>query len=56
VDITASVLMTSLDMAKTKHKKESDKAILASVTKEMQQPRVAKSAQIIGDKLQSAKV
>jgi hypothetical protein len=43
-------------MAKTKLKKESDKALLASVTKEMQQPRVAKSAQIEADRHQTAKV
>jgi hypothetical protein len=43
-------------MVKTKYKKESDKALLASVAKEMAQPRVAKSVQIEADKQQTAKV
>jgi hypothetical protein len=43
-------------MAKTKRKKESDKALLASVTKEMAQPRVAESAQIEAHRQRAAKV
>jgi hypothetical protein len=43
-------------MAKTKSKKESDKTLLASVTKEMAQPRVAESARIEADKQRRAKV
>jgi hypothetical protein len=43
-------------MAKTKFKRESDKALLASVTKEMAQPRVAESARIEADKQRTAKV
>jgi hypothetical protein len=43
-------------MAKTKYKRESDKAVLPSVTKEMAQPRVAESAQIEADKLQATTV
>jgi hypothetical protein len=43
-------------MGKTKYKKESDKALLACITKEMAQPRVAKSAQIETDKQKTAKV
>jgi hypothetical protein len=43
-------------MARTKSKKESDKALLASVTKEMARPRVAESARIEADKQRTAKV
>ena len=43
-------------MAKTKSKKESDKALLASVAKEMAQARMAKSVQIEADKQQTGKV
>jgi hypothetical protein len=43
-------------MAKTKSKKESDKALLASVTEEMAQPRVVESARIEADKQRTAKV
>jgi hypothetical protein len=43
-------------MPKTKYERESDKALLASVTKEMAQPRVAESAQIEADKLQGTTV
>jgi hypothetical protein len=43
-------------MAKTKHKKETDDELLASVTKEMAKPRVAESAQMGTDKLQATKV
>jgi hypothetical protein len=42
-------------MAKTKSKKESDKALLASVTKEMAQPRVAESARMEADRQRTAK-
>lgn len=42
-------------MAKTKYKKESDKALLASIAKEMAQPRVAESARIGADKQHIAK-
>jgi hypothetical protein len=42
-------------MAKMKSKKESDKALLAGIAKEMEQPRVAKSAQIEADKQQTSK-
>ena len=43
-------------MTKTKHKKESYKAFLAGITKEMAQPRVAESVQKATDKQQTAKV
>jgi hypothetical protein len=43
-------------MAKTRSKKESDKALLASITKEMAQPRVAESAKVEADKQRAAKV
>jgi hypothetical protein len=43
-------------MTKTKCKKESDKALLASIKKEMAQPRVTESARIEADKQQTAKV
>ncbi len=39
-----------------KSKKESDKALLASVTEEMAQPRVVESARIEADKQRTAKV
>jgi hypothetical protein len=43
-------------MAKTKYKRVSYKAVLASVTKEMARPRVAESARIRADKQQAAQI
>jgi hypothetical protein len=43
-------------MAKTKSRKESDKALLASVTEEMAQPRVAESARIKEQRFQGLRL
>ena len=42
-------------MTKTKHKKESYRALLAGIVNEMAQPRMAESVQKEADKQQTAK-
>jgi hypothetical protein len=39
-----------------KYKKESEKALLASITKEMAQPRVSESVRMVADKQRIAKI